>query len=106
MTNKDRIISLLGFLPAEDNSIEGALLDNGLTGTDAYDATKSIQVKTAALGVLELLLTTADTSQTADITVSSTKYDRNAVLARIKLLKGELGITDDSLPYVTSKKVW
>lgn len=107
MTVRDRLISVLGFLPSEDNAIDGALLDNGLTGTDTYDSIKGVAVKTAALGIFEILLTTADTVKTADLaTQFSIKYDRAAVEARIKLLKAELGIVDGSVATINSFPVW
>jgi hypothetical protein len=104
MTNKERLISLLGFAPADINTIDGALIDGGLIGTDAYDTTTHYKlIRILAIGVCELLLSTGDYTN-ADQT--SLKYDRNAVLARIKLLKGELGLSDQSLPTISSPKWW
>lgn len=105
MTNKDRLISLLGFAPANDNSVDGALLDFGIDGNVEYVAVNGNQVKKAAIQVMEMLLTTPDTTTESGTTFIQ-KYDRAAVQARIKLLKGELGLTDESLPYITSRSVW
>jgi len=107
MTNKERFISLLGFAPSFD-SVDGALIDAGILGTSPYDGTNVIALKKAAIELLQLLLTTADVSDgnaTAGF-VHSVKYDRVAILARIKLLKGELGVTDESLPTINTKAVW
>jgi hypothetical protein len=102
MTNKDRLISLLGFAPP-DNSLEGELLDFGISSSGTYDPANSVLLKKAAIKIMELLLTTADTTNENQYAI---KYDRIAVLARIKLLKGELGMIDESLPTITGKSVW
>lgn len=107
MTNKDRVLSLIGFAPANDNSIDGELLDLGISGTATYDVTQSVAVKTAAIRVMELILTTADTTnENGSGFTNSLKFDRNAVLARINQLKNELGLVDTALPYITSRSVW
>lgn len=104
MTNKERLLSLIGFAPSDDNALEGTLLDSGIDGSAAYIISNSVPVKRCAIEVMELLLTTANTS---DVTPGfSITYDRNAVLARIKLLKQEIGVVDDSLPVITGLNVW
>lgn len=102
MTNKERLISLLGFAPP-DNSLEGEMLDFDITPAETYEAANSVTLKKAAIKIMELLLTTADTTNENQYAI---KYDREAVLARIKLLKGELGLIDESIPTVTGKSVW
>ena len=103
MTNKERLISLLGFAPPDQNSIDGTLIDLGIDGVATYDASQSVLLKKAAIQEMELLLTTADTQNENQYLI---KWDRDAVLARIKLLKGELGLIDESQPYITSRPVW
>lgn len=103
MTTKERLISLLGFKPADDNAVTGALTDAGFTGMETYLVTNARAIKIIAVTIMELLLTTADYSSTDGVTV---KYDRNAIQARIKLLKGELGLTDQSFPTISTKRVW
>ena len=102
MTNKQRLISLLGFAPSQD-SVEGALLDLGIEGEETYNGTNVKLLKKAAIGILELLLTTADTTQ-GDPSFAI-KYDRAAVLKRIDLLKGELDLLD-SVPTIKAIHVW
>ena len=51
MTNKERLISLLGFAPSQD-SVEGALLDYGIEGAETYNGSNIKEIKTAAIGVL------------------------------------------------------
>lgn len=107
MTNKDRVLSLIGFAPSNDNAIDGELLDLGISGTTVYDATQAVSVKTAAIRVMELLLTTADTiTENGTGFANRIKFDRNAVLARINQLKNELGLVDTALPYLTSRSIW
>jgi hypothetical protein len=103
VTNKERVISLLGFAPANDNAIEGALIDLGIDGALTYDALNTVLIKKAAIQVMQLLLTTADTHNENDYRIT---FDRDAVIARIKLLKGEIGEIDESQPFVTSRSVW
>jgi hypothetical protein len=102
MTNRERLISLLGFAP-ESNSLEGEMLDFDITPADIYDPANSVTLKKAAIKIMELLLTTADTTNENQYAI---KYDRVSVLARIKLLKGELGLVDESIPTITGKQVW
>lgn len=102
MTNRERLISLLGFSP-ESNSVDGALIDFGIDGTATYDTSKTVLLKKAAIQIMELLLTTADTTNENTYGI---RYDRTAVQARIRLLKGEIGLIDESLPFVKSRPVW
>jgi len=103
MTNKERLISLLGFAPDNDNAIEGAMIDLSIDPMQTYDGSNQVLLKKAAIQIMELLLTTADTQNENDYRIT---FDREAVLARIQLLKGEIGLIDDSKPYITSPKVW
>lgn len=91
MTNKERLISLLGFEPPK-NSAEGALLDFGLVEAGTYDSSSIDSIKKAAIEVMKVLLTTADTSN-AQVGFSI-KYDRSAIEKRIKQLEDELEVTD------------
>lgn len=103
MTNLDRLKSLLGFAPP-DNSAEGALLDAGINPVTVYDPLSSIDIKKVAIQVMEVILTTADI--TNGQVGFSTKYDRNAILARIKMIKEELGIVDETVPTIRGIHVW
>jgi hypothetical protein len=102
MTNKERLISLLGFAPS-DNSIEGELADWNLTSSATYSSADKDTLKKAAIRIMELLLTTADTTNENGYAI---KYDREAVLARIKLLKDELEPIEEKVPTITGKQVW
>jgi hypothetical protein len=100
MTNKERLISLLGFVPANNDAIDGALLDAGMDGGQTYDpATRPEDVttiKTCAIEVLLLLLSTADTITDNNGGVgNSIKYDRKAVEQRIYDLRVDLGLITD-----------
>lgn len=103
MTIKERLIALVGFQPANDNAIEGELVDAGLIGSDVYGASQAVTVKTAAIKLMELLLTTADTKNENGYSIV---FDRKAVQDRIDQLKGELGLVDDSLPVVNGRSCW
>lgn len=102
MTNKERLISLLGFSP-DENTVIGTLMDMGISSSDTYEVSNSIALKKAAIQCMEVLLTTADTTNENSYQIT---YDRAAVEARIKQLKGELGIKDGSMPTIKAIKAW
>lgn len=87
MTNKERLISLLGFSPAA-NSAEGGLLDVGIDPSAVYDSANILTLKAVAVGLMKVLLTTADTSNVQ--TGFAVKYDRAAILKLIDLYETEL----------------
>lgn len=89
MTNKDRLISLLGFEPPK-NSAEGALIDLGMVDTADYIVGNLDNIKRAAIEVMKVLLTTADTSN-GEVGYSI-KYDRAAIEKRIAQLQDELDV--------------
>jgi hypothetical protein len=91
MTNRERLISLLGFEPPK-NSAEGALIDLGIVDTSEYAVGTLDSIKRAAIEVMKVLLTTADT--TNGEVGFSVKYDRAAIEKRIAQLEDELNVTD------------
>lgn len=104
MTIKDRLISLIGFTPSNDNSLEGALLDQGLLSTTAYTVDKSISVKKAAIEVIQVILSTPDTVNDQNYSI---KYDRGSLLKLMASLKDEVLIIDEvKLPTITVKRMW
>jgi hypothetical protein len=103
MTNADRTISLIGFAPANTDALPGALIDRGVDPEGTYDGSNKDLIKAAAIEVMELLLTTADTRNEGGYSIT---FDRKAVMERINQLKNELGLIDTSLPFVTSRTVW
>jgi hypothetical protein len=103
MTNKERLISLLGNAPADPNTIDGALIDADVIGSDLYSIANKVSVRSAAIYVLEMLLSTPDTGNSDP--AFSIKYDRVAIKKRIDDLKAE---TDESvgLPTIRGLNVW
>ncbi len=102
MTNKERLISLLGFAP-DNNAVDGALLDYGITADNTYVSTSLISLKRAQLELMELLYTTANTNFFNGATSSGVSYDRGTLLRRIQALRRELGLEDFSLPVIRDK---
>ncbi len=90
MTNKERLISLIGFAPAP-NSAEGALLDQGLDPALDYDSSDINTVKKAAIEVMTALITTADTGN-GEVGFQI-KYDRPSILKLIEQFKEDVGVT-------------
>ncbi len=101
MTNKERLISFLGFQP-DTNASEAALLDINLDGTDYYEAVNYKMVRLAAIQLMEILLTTPNT--TNQITGYSITYDRDAVERRLYRLKLEAGL--ELGPYIRAINKW
>lgn len=107
MTTQDYIVSQLAFLPDNKLAIEGQIIDQGIDATAIYDVTMKLPCVKAAIGIMQMLLTTADTTNTIDgQNIFKVVYDRKAVLDRINLLKGENGILDESKPYIRAPRVW
>lgn len=89
MTNREYIEAQIGFSPASTNTVEAALIDAGVTGSDTYSNAVMFTLKTAAISVLYSLLSTPDTTQGQGETANSIKYDRTAILKRIGVLEAE-----------------
>lgn len=87
MTNKERLIAFTGFEPPK-NSAEAALLDFGMIDTDFYVVGNVDTVKKAAIEVMKVLLTTADTGN-GEVGWTA-KYDRPSILKRIQQLQQEI----------------
>lgn len=102
MTNLERLISFLGFSPSE-NAAEGALMDLNVDKDAVYVTANLVQIKTAALEVMKVLITTADFGNA--MTGAQTKYDRQSIIARIKALENELGLTASG-PTIRAVNVW
>lgn len=99
MTNRTRLVSLLGFR-ADKDSIDGALIDAGIDGTLTYDKTQSTVLRNCAIELLELLLSTPDQTNENGFVI---KYDRGAIQARIRSLQTEEIETGAVL---RSKSIW
>lgn len=106
MTVKEAILSELGFAPGNQHVIDKAIIDGGLEAQDTYTVDHGTGVKTAALQILRILLSTADvTTSTGGVVSNSIKYDRGAILKRIGELEIELGLVD-ARPTINAKYVW
>lgn len=109
MTNKAKLLSLIGFAPSNADVVIGALQDVGLTDTDNYVPTDSnlLVMKKAKLQVLRTLYSTADvTTSNSGIVSNSIEYDRNALDKEIKRLEGELGIIVTPVSTVRAVRRW
>lgn len=104
MTNVERLQSLLGFEPPK-NALEGALIDAGIMGGSTYVAATGTPLKKLAISLMEILLTTPDTGNSE--VGFNINFDRDSVLKRIKILKGELGIEEiENKPSIQSVSRW
>lgn len=105
MTNQDYLLSQLGFAPGNNNTLLGAMIDQGIVATDAYVVSNMNTLKMAAVSIIKILLTTPDTTDGSNETAFAIKYDRTAVMARLKMLELDLGLTD-AIPTVTGRSPW
>lgn len=102
MTNRERLISLIGFAPS-NNTLDGALLDLGINGADTYTAANAVDVKKAAIQVIQVILSTADTINENEYSI---KFDRPSLIKYLDTLKAEVGEETATTPVITSKAVW
>lgn len=103
MTNKERLIALLGFTPPNDNSVIASLLELGLNASDEYNVANVNKIKKAAIEVMSILLSTADTGN--GVVGWTAKYDRDAVIKRMNQLKSEVD-SESTTPTIKGVTVW
>ncbi len=87
MTNRERLLSILGFDPSDKNSLDGEMLDFSIDGSATYSSSSSLQIKRCAVNIIKILLSTADTTNENGYHIT---YDRPSVLKRLSLLEAEL----------------
>ena len=88
-----------------DGSLDIALINKGLTGTDVYAASDQQAIELCAIDVLQGLLASPDISEGG----YSVRFDRKAVQARILFLaqkNGVTSITDALTPTVKGVSPW
>jgi len=104
MTNRERLISLVGF-SVKDNAVDGELIDAGILGTAIYDGSNLVKLKTCALNLLRIIISTPDVQDdNGGGFTTSTKFDRPSVLIRIAQLEGELDLVTG--PTIEAKSMW
>lgn len=86
MTNKEALTASLQ-VEFPDSSIDKALIDADITGTDTYTLANTKVIDEMAIELLQGLLSTPDVSE-GDMSI---KYDRKAVQARVDYLMGKSG---------------
>jgi hypothetical protein len=104
MTNKEALIGVLR-VNVPDNTLEKALLDQGVTGASTYTANNLKSIDLAAIDVFVGLLSEPDVSEGG----YSIRYDRDAVLKLVLYLAKKHNVTtvlDKFRPSVTSRNVW
>lgn len=107
MTTKAYIISMLAFAPDNTDSVDAQMIDQSIDPAVTYNPSMKLACVKAAIGVMQMLLTTADTRNRIDGTMDhQIQFDRAQVMARIKLLKGENNILDNSMPNISAPRIW
>lgn len=101
MTNRERLLALLGFAPAA-NAAEAGLLDVNMNPEDEYNPSTIDTLKRVAIGMMKVLLTTADTGDQQ--TGYQIKYDRPSILKLIELYEEELEETGE-IPVPAQPKI-
>lgn len=87
MTIQERIEAYIGFSPANALAIEAAAIDAGLISGGTYVIADALAVKRAAVEVMKILLSTADTTNENGYGI---KWDRASLLKRIADLEEEI----------------
>ncbi len=83
--------------------LEKALIDAGITASDAYEAADKEPIDKAAIPVLQGLLSSANVSEGG----FSKSYDRDAIQVRLTQLCKKYGIKDETnVPIIKGSKPW
>lgn len=106
MTNRERVISYLGFEPNK-LSVESSLLDAGLIGADEFDindTTNNNAAKTATIRLIDILFSTPDTTNENGYVI---KYDRASLLRLQDKLQSEIdGVIIATGPTIRAINKW
>lgn len=85
----------------DDNTIEKACIDAGLTSSGTYSVNDAVSVDTATVNVLKSLLVSSESEGGYSYNISADTLKR-----RIDQLERKLGIESDSRPTVKAVSLW
>jgi hypothetical protein len=91
MTNKEALVAVIQ-ISVNDNTLEKALLDQGITSSSNYTAANTSKIDIAAIAVLEGVRSAPDISEGG----FSIRYDRPAIERKIEALKHKTGLASGS----------
>ena len=104
MTKKEALIAVLQ-LSVPDITLEKAMIDKGITGSDAYTSSAEEEVDLCAIRILQGLMATPDVSE-GDL---SLKYDRKYIQSTLLFLAQKWKVSeilDAGKPTVTGRSPW
>jgi hypothetical protein len=101
MTKKEALIAVIR-VNVPDNTIEKAMIDNDVTGSQTYSKSSEKEIDICAIAILKGLLSEPDVTEGG----YSIRYDRAAVEKQIGYLSEKHGLTDTAAPTVTGRTVW
>ena len=104
MTKKEALIGVLQ-LSVPDITLEKAMIDKGIIGSDAYTSSAEEEVDLCAIRILQGLMATPDVSE-GDL---SLKYDRKYIQSTLLFLAQKWkvsAIIDAGKPTVTGRSPW
>ena len=101
MTISEALTAVVQVPGIDDNTIEKACIDAGLTSGGTYSATQSKDVDTAAVNVLKSLLVSSESEGGYSYNISAVTLKN-----RIDQLERKLGIESDSRPTVKAVSAW
>ena len=104
MTNKEALVAVLR-ITVPDASLEKAMIDREVTGTNTYTKENEKNIDLCAVDVLHGLLSEPDVSEGG----YSIRFDRNAVQQRLLLLAKKHNVREvinAYKPTVTGRRVW
>jgi hypothetical protein len=90
MTNRERLIALLGFSPNKD-AVTAVLIDSGIADSGDYVPASLVALKKCAIPLMQLLLTTPDMTNETGFVI---RYDREALLKVLAQYKADVGIVE------------
>jgi hypothetical protein len=96
MTKKEALIAALQ-ISVEDATLEKALIDNDVIGSETYTKSNATTIDLCAIEVLQGILSIPDVTEGG----YSVKYDRAAVQARLTYLSIKNGVDNPSIPRIT-----
>jgi hypothetical protein len=104
MTKKEALVATLQ-VSVPDISLEKAMIDQAITGTDVYASTDEKDIDLCAIKILQGLLAVPNISEGG----MSISYDREGIQAVLLLLAKKHSISEvvnQYKPSVTGKSVW
>jgi hypothetical protein len=104
MTKKEALIAVLQ-VTIPDISLEKALIDQGITGSESYSLSSEKEIDLCAISIYRALLAVPDLKE-GDMSISYDRQGLQSVLLSLATKHGVKDIVNQYKPSVTGKSVW